>query len=302
MINFILQQIINAIGYGCILGLLGIGYTIIYGVAGLINFAHGEIFMIASIVAYLVGYLMQASFIYVSIVAIITALCCGLLLNYLIYQPCIKRRSSVLTIFIASFGASVFLRFLLLMLLTDRRRPFPIPLVFEHVFSVGELRVPLKDVITLGISIVVVIITVYIVKYTRTGIAMRAFAFDKETAQVMGISLSRITTIAFVLGGSLAGVAAIVYGLTFGVVYPTMGFLPGLYGFMAAVIGGIGNVLGGFIGGILLGFAEIFTVAFFPPALSPLRPLLVWVILILIMLFKPTGLFKPNIKFEELRG
>ncbi|MEM2567806.1 MAG: branched-chain amino acid ABC transporter permease [Candidatus Bathyarchaeia archaeon] len=301
MANYILQQIINALGYGGILGLLGIGYTIIYGVAGLINFAHGEIFMISAVIAYFIGYVYGQHFVLTIIAAIAAGIVCGLSLNEIIYQPCIKRRAPILAIFIASFGASIFLRYLLMMILTDRRRPFPIPQFLERVLIIGTIAIPLKDLITLGVTILAAVFTAYIVKFTRIGIALRAVAYDKLTAQTMGVSIASVVRFAFLLGSLVAGVAALAYGISFRVVHPTMGFVPGLYGFMAAVIGGIGNVWGAFVAGILLGFAEIFIVGFFPPSLSPLRPFLVWTVLILIMLLKPAGLFRPNIKFEEVR-
>lgn len=301
MANYLLQQIINALGYGGILGLLGIGYTIIYGVAGLINFAHGEIFMISAVIAYFVGYVYSQHFLVTMVAAITAGLACGLLLNEIIYQPCIKRHAPILAIFIASFGASIFLRYLLMMILTDRRRPFPIPSFLEQVITAGTIAIPLKDLITLGVTILAATLTAYVVEFTRVGIALRAVAYDRLTAQAMGVNISNVVRFAFVLGSIAAGVAALAYGISFRVVHPTMGFVPGLYGFMAAVIGGIGNVWGAFVAGLLLGFAEIFIVGFFPPSLSPLRPFLVWTVLIIIMLLKPAGLFRPNIKFEEIR-
>lgn len=301
MLQFFLQQLVNALGYGGILGLLGIGYTVIYGVAGLINFAHGEIFMIGAIAAYLVGYVYKVSFVFAGLSALVASIVCGLMLNYLIYQPCVKRRVPILAMFIASFGASVFLRYLLMMILSDRRRPFPIPAFFERVLTLGSIAVPLRDIITVCTTLFAAAITGYVVKFTRVGVALRAVAYDRITAQAMGVRLSGIIRFVFFLGSVLAGIAAIVYGVSFRVVYPTMGFTPGLYGFMAAVIGGIGNVWGAFVAGLLLGIAEIFIVAFLPPSLSPLRPFLVWTILILFMIAKPTGIFRPNIKFEEIK-
>ena len=301
MATYFLQQVINALGYGGVIGLLGIGYTIIYGVAGLINFAHGEIFMISAVIAHFVGFVCARHFAITTVAAIAGAVLCGLALNIIVYQPCIKRRAPVLAIFIASFGASIFLRYLLMMFLTDRRRPFPIPQLLEQVFRVGAVAIPIKDMVTFGVTVIAAAVTWYVVRFTRIGIALRAVAYDRLTAQTVGISISGIIGYAFFLGSLLAGIAAIAYGISFRVVHPTMGFLPGLYGFMTAVIGGIGNVWGAFVAGLLVGFAEIFVVAFFPAGLSPLKPLLVWALLIIIMLFRPAGLFRPNIKFEEIR-
>jgi branched-chain amino acid transport system permease protein len=142
----------------------------------------------------------------------------------------------------------------------------------------------------------------YFIKYTKLGIAMRGVSYDARIAQFMGINSTRIIVAAFAVGSALAGVSAIEYGLTFGIVNPAMGFTPGLKGFIAAVLGGIGNVPGAMIGGFLIGMGEILFVALLPPTLSPLRPLFVWSLLFVILFLKPTGIFRPNVKFEGIWG
>ena len=299
---YLAQQMINALSYGSILGLLAVGYTMIYGILGLINFAHGEIFMIGAFICYLLGSLYHVPWVVSALGAVVASIIAGLLRERMVYRPCIKRKAPVLTVFIASFGASLGLRYLFMMFFTDRRRAFPIPEFFERMYFWGEIAIGLRDIIIFVTTLVVMSLVAYFIKYTKIGIAMRGVSYDAKIAQFMGINSTRIIVVAFAVGSALAGVSAIEYGLTFGIVNPGMGFTPGLEGFIAAVLGGIGNVPGAMIGGFLIGVGEILFVALLPPTLSPLRPLFVWSLLFVILFLKPTGIFRPNVKFEGLWG
>jgi branched-chain amino acid transport system permease protein len=302
MVLYLVQQLINAISYGSILGLLAVGYTMIYGILGLINFAHGEIFMIGAFVCYFLVSLYHVPWVIAALIAIAASTIAGLLLERVVYRPCIKRNAPVLTVFIASFGASLGLRFSFMMFFTDRRRAFPIPEVIEKMYFWGEIAIGLRDIIIFVTTIVIMSLVACFIKYTKLGTAMRGVSFDSKTAQLMGINSARIIVTAFAIGSALAGISAIEYGLTFGIVNPAMGFTPGLEGFIAAVLGGIGNVPGAMIGGFLIGVGEILFVALLPPELSPLRPLFVWALLFVILFLRPTGLFRPNVKFAGIWG
>jgi branched-chain amino acid transport system permease protein len=299
---YLVQQLINAISYGSILGLLAVGYTMIYGILGLINFAHGEIFMIGAFICYFLVSLYHVPWVIAALGAVAASTVAGLLLERVVYRPCIKRKAPVLTVFIASFGASLGLRFSFMMFFTDRRRAFPIPEFFEKMYFWGEIAIGLRDIIIFVTTIVIMSLVACFIKYTRLGTAMRGVSFDTKTAQLMGINSARIIVAAFAIGSALAGISAIEYGLTFGIVNPGMGFTPGLEGFIAAVLGGIGNVPGAMIGGFLIGVGEILFVALLPPELSPLRPLFVWALLFVILFLRPTGLFRPNVKFAGIWG
>jgi len=299
---YLAQQMINALSYGSILGLLAVGYTMIYGILGLINFAHGEIFMIGAFICYLLGSLYHVPWVVAALGAVVASIIAGLLLERMVYRPCIKRKAPVLTVFIASFGASLGLRYLFMMFFTDRRRAFPIPEFFERMYFWGGIAIGLRDIIIFVTTLIVMSLVAYFIKYTKIGIAMRGVSYDAKIAQFMGINSTRIIVVAFAVGSALAGVSAIEYGLTFGIVNPGMGFTPGLEGFIAAVLGGIGNVPGAMIGGFLIGVGEILFVALLPPTLSPLRPLFVWSLLFVILFLKPTGIFRPNVKFEGIWG
>ncbi|NIO11120.1 MAG: branched-chain amino acid ABC transporter permease [Deltaproteobacteria bacterium] len=299
---YLVQQLINAFSYGSILGLLAVGYTMVYGILGLINFAHGEIFMIGAFVCFFLVTLYHVPWVVAALAAVAASTISGLLLERVVYRPCVKRKAPVLTVFIASFGASLLLRFLFMMFFTDRRRAFPIPPLFEEMYFVGGIAIGLRDIIIFVTTIVIMSLVACFIKYTKLGTAMRGVSYDAKTAQLMGINSAKVIAAAFAVGSALAGASAIEYGLTFGILNPAMGFIPGLEGFIAAVLGGIGNVPGAMIGGFLIGGGEILFVALLPPAFSPLRPLFVWALLFVILFVKPTGLFRPNVKFEGLWG
>lgn len=298
MFLYLIQQLVNAISYGSILGLLAVGYTMIYGILGLINFAHGEIFMIGAFTCYLYVKFLKIPWFIAALLAITTSVIAGLLLEKIAYRPSIKKGSSVLTVFIISFAASMFLRYLFMLFFTDERKAFPIPAFFEKMYFVNGVVIGLRDVIIFTTTIIIMIAISYFVKYSKLGIAMRAVSYDSKTANYMGINSTLIIKTAFVLGSVLAGISGIEYGLSFGIVNPSMGFNPGLTGFIAAVLGGIGNVPGAMVAGFIVGIGEVLFVAMLPSLYSPLRPLFVWVLLFFILFLKPTGLFRPNVKFE----
>ncbi|HOB43861.1 MAG TPA: branched-chain amino acid ABC transporter permease [Bacillota bacterium] len=296
---YIAQQLINALSYGSILALLAIGYTMIYGILGLINFAHGEIFMIGAFCAYLLLAFGGSPFLIGLLAALGGAVIVGMLIQRTVYAPCLKRNPEVLTVFIASFGASMGLRSLFTMIFGDSRRAFPTPDSLEGILITDSgLFLNVKDIWIFGIVLVLVLGIALFVRFSRTGMAMRAVAYDANAAELAGINSQRIVLYAFVLGSVLAGVAAVAYGMSFGVVTPSMGYLIGLNAFIAAVLGGIGNVPGAAVGGYIIGLGEIMFVALLPPQFSAVRPIFVWMLLFLILFVKPTGLFRPNIKIE----
>jgi branched-chain amino acid transport system permease protein len=298
MVLYIFQQLVNALSYGSILGLLAVGYTMIYGILGLINFAHGEIFMIGAFSCYLFATVLNLPWVTAALLAIITSTISGLLLERVAYRPCIRRGGSVLTIFILSFSASIFLRYLFMMFFTDKRRAFPIPAFFEKMYFAGGIVIGLRDILIFATTVLIMLVVSYFVKYSKLGIAMRAVSYDKGTANFMGINSTQIIKVVFIIGSMLAGISGLEYGLSFGIVNPSMGFNPGLTGFIAAVLGGIGNVPGAMIAGFIVGIGEILFVAILPAIYSPLRPLFVWILLFFILFLKPSGLFRANVKFE----
>ncbi|WP_286978603.1 MULTISPECIES: branched-chain amino acid ABC transporter permease [Aminobacterium] len=296
---YFFQQLINGLSYGSILALLAIGYTMIYGILGLINFAHGEIFMIGAFCSYLLIMNAAASFWTGLIGAIGGAVLAGLLIEKLVYDPCLKKSPEVLTVFIASFGASLGLRNIFVMIFGDGRRAFPTPEFLEGIIvTKSGLFLNVKDLWILAITGILLISVTLFIKYTKVGTAMRAIAYDPNAAMLVGVNSATLVLLAFIIGSGLAGISAVSYGISFGIVNPSMGYIIGLNGFIAAVLGGIGNIPGAAIAGYIIGLGEVLFVAFLPPAWSAIRPLFVWALLFLILFIKPSGLFRPNIKIE----
>ena len=296
---YLLQQAINALSYGSILALLAIGYTMIYGILGLINFAHGEIFMIGAFCAYLLVAFGESSFLVGVLGAIGGAVLVGLFIERMVYRPCLKRNKEVLTVFIASFGASLGFRNLMTMIFGDGRRAFPIPEALDQIIATDNgLFINVKDIAIFSVTVVLLVGISLFIKYSRPGIAMRAVAYNANAARLVGINSRRVVTMAFVLGSALAGISAVCYGVSFGILTPSMGYLMGLNGFIAAVLGGIGNVPGAAVAGYIIGIGEIMFVALLPPSWSAIRPTFVWGLLFVILFLKPSGLFRANIRIE----
>jgi branched-chain amino acid transport system permease protein len=298
-INLFLQQAINALSYGSILALLAIGYTMIYGILGLINFAHGEIFMIGAFCAYLLITFAGAPFAVGVAGAVGGAVVIGLFLDRLIYRPCLQRNADVLTVFIASFGASLGFRNLMTILFGDSRRAFPSLEFLDRVVATDSgLFINIKDIAILVLTVLLLTVVSLFIKYSRLGTAMRAVAYNAGTARLMGVNSRVVITLAFVIGSALAGISAVAYGVSYGVLTPTMGYLTGLNAFIAAVIGGIGNVPGAATAGYIIGLGEVLFVALLPPSWSAIRPTFVWALLFAILFIKPSGLFRANIRIE----
>jgi branched-chain amino acid transport system permease protein len=296
---YLVQQIINALSYGSILALLAIGYTMIYGILGLINFAHGEIFMMGAFCSYLFILATDSPFILGIAAAICGAVVVGLLIERLVYRPCIARGSEVLTVFIASFGASLGFRNLMTMIFGDGRRAFPFPPELEQIIiTESDLFINVKDIWIFGVTLVILIAVSCFVKYSRLGVAMRAVAYDANAARLVGVNSRVIIALAFIIGSALAGVSAVAYGTSFGILNPSMGYLAGINGFIAAVLGGIGNVPGAAVAGFIIGLGEVLFVGLLPPSWSAIRPTFVWILLFIILFIKPSGLFRPNIRIE----
>jgi branched-chain amino acid transport system permease protein len=296
---YLAQQLINALSYGSILALLAIGYTMIYGILGLINFAHGEIFMIGAFFSYLLISFSGVPFLIGFFGAIAGSVLVGLLLERFVYKPCLKRSPEVLTVFIASFGASLGLRNLFTMIFGDGRRAFPTPDFLEGIIiTKAGLFINVKDLWILGVTLILLVAVTLFIKYTKLGTAMRAVAYDANAARLVGVNSTTVVLLAFIIGSALAGVSAVAYGASYGIVNPSMGYLIGLNGFIAAVLGGIGNVPGAAVGGYIIGLGEVMFVALLPPSFSAVRPIFVWALLFLILFIKPSGLFRPNVKIE----
>jgi len=282
-----LQQLINGISLGSLYGLVAIGYTMVYGILRLINFAHGDLLMFAAYVAiYGTAIFTLPWYISFPLAMLVTALM-GIVLDRAAYKP--LRNAPRISLLISAIGASFLLENLAIVFIGGIPKGFPRPEVFDRVITVAGVRVQVLTLYTPAMTILLLLGLLFIIYRTRVGKAMRAASVDFETTRLMGINLDRIIATTFFLGSFLAAAGGIMWAMKYPQVNPFMGVFPGLKAFIAAVLGGIGNITGAVIGGFLLGLGEILIVAFVPQ-LSQYRDAFAFVILILVLLFRPTGI------------
>ena len=294
-ISYIIQQILNALSLGSMLALLAVGYTMIYGVLGLINFAHGEVFMIGAFTA-MFALKLELPLWLVIIVAMLASVLAGILLERFAYRP--VRGSGDITLFITSLAASIGIRSLFITFLGSKSHSFPVPEYLQGIRFMGDILITDLNLFIFGFTILITVILTIIIKKTNLGIAMRGVSYNKDTAEAMGINSNSVIVATFIIGSALAALAGVAWGLQYSNVRPNMGYLPGISGFIAAVLGGIGNITGAAISGFILGVGQVLFVGFLPSSFSGYRPLFVWILLFIILFIKPSGLFKANIKWE----
>lgn len=287
-----LQQLANGISVGSLYALIAIGYTMVYGILRLINFAHGDIFMMAA-------YFMIFSMVnfglpwYVSTVIVIAAtILLGVVIEKVAYKP--LRDASRMSIMISAIGVSFLLQNLATYLFTGVPKGFPDIPFLTRAISFGNVSLSVVTVVTPIITIISLFVVLFITNKTKIGMAMRAVSKDFETAKLMGININNVISSTFVIGSGLAAIGAILWGSKYATVIPVMGVMPGLKCFIAAVLGGIGNTTGAVIGGFILGMSEIMLVSFLPP-LTGYRDAIAFVILIIVLLIKPTGLLGEKV-------
>lgn len=270
------------------------GYTMTFGIIGLVNFAHGEVMMVGALTAFWVMVFLQLPFWLGCLAALLGSIVVGLLIERIAFKP--LRGAGMISLFITSLAASFGIRTLFIMLFTDRVKPFPVPDFLKGVLLLGNLILFKKTILIVLLTLFFCGLVIYFVKYTRTGAAMRAMSYDPEIAGTMGVPTERIIVVVFAMASFLAGLAAIFWGIKFGSVRCSMGVIMVVNAFIASVLGGIGNVSGAIVAGYIIGIGETLFVAYLPDHLVGLRPLFVWIVLFVLLIFKPSGLFRPNIK------
>jgi branched-chain amino acid transport system permease protein len=292
-----LQQLINGLSLGSLYALIAIGYTLVYGILRLINFAHGDLLMVAAYLAVMgVGLFSWPWPVAFSLGIGLTGLM-GVLLERGAYRP--LRRAPRISLLISAIAASFLLENLALVIAGGRAKPFPVPGMFAGSYSWGGLFVPRLSLLIPLITAVLLVMLFIIIYRTYAGMAMRAIARDLETVSLMGINVNRIISFTFLIGSLLAGAGGILWVMKYPQVNPFMGILPGLKAFIAAVLGGIGNVAGAVVGGLLLGLLEVMIVAFFP-AWAGYRDAAAFILLIVLLLLRPTGLLGEALGEEKL--
>lgn len=278
------QHLLTGISLGGSYALIAIGYTMVYGILRLINFAHGDIFMIS-------GYFMifaMASFPwYISLPLVLAGtVLLGVVIEKVAYKP--LRSAPRMSIMISAIGVSYLLQNLATYLFTAIPKAYPEIPFLKIIFQFGDISASLVTLITPVLTVILVILLMQLINHTKLGMAMRAVSKDTEASRLMGIKVNNTISMTFVIGSLLAGIGAVLYFTDRMTVYPYSGSLPGLKCFVAAVLGGIGSIPGAVIGGFIIGICETFLVAF---GYSTFSDAFTFLLLIIILLVRPTGLF-----------
>jgi len=287
-----LQQLINGISLGSLYALLAIGYTMVYGILRLINFAHGDIFMMAAYFMIFSIMTFKLPWFVAIIIVIVATVALGVLIEKTAYKP--LRNAPRMSIMISAIGASFLLENLATYLFTGVPKGFPDIKVLTTAVKLGSLSLTIATLITPFVTLLLLYLVLFITNKTKIGMAMRAVSKDFETAKLMGININKVISSTFVIGSSLAAIGAILWGSRYPSIMPLTGVMPGLKCFIAAVLGGIGNTAGAVVGGFILGMAEIMLVTFLP-AFTGYRDAMAFVILIVVLLVKPTGLLGEKV-------
>jgi branched-chain amino acid transport system permease protein len=292
MLTTILQQLINGISAGSLYALVAIGYTMVYGVLRMINFAHGDILMVGAYLAFFgISAFMLPWWVSFTTAIILTGFV-GVLVERLAYRPI--RNASRVSLLITAVGVSFFLENLFLVLFGGVPKAFPIAPIFQGVLNFNQIYLPVVSIYTPIVALVLLYALLYILHHTKYGMAMRSIALDIDTTSLMGINVDIVISLVFFIGSSLAAVGGILWSTQYPSINPLMGIMPGLKAFAAAVLGGIGDVAGAAIGGLVLGISEVLIVAFFPSLAY--KDAFAFLLLILVLLFKPTGIMGKELE------
>ncbi|MFO7739551.1 MAG: branched-chain amino acid ABC transporter permease [Desulfatiglandaceae bacterium] len=286
--GYVAQQLINGLILGSMYALVAIGFSMIYGIIRLINFAHGDVVMIGAFVTLGLAQVVGVPFPLVAVAALATGAAMGIIIERGAFRP--MRGAPQVTGFIASLAVSIMLQNLGILILTGQPRNFAFPDYLQKVIRVGAVSFRVIDLCIMLSALVLMCGLIFLVQKTRLGMAMRATAENLDVARLMGININRTIMATFALGSCLAGISGLMWGGKFGQIDPLLGFVPGLKSFVAAVIGGVGSIPGAILGGYILGLSEVLFVGLLPPIYSAYRDAFVFSTLILILLLMPNGL------------
>ena len=286
-----LQQIINGISLGSIYALIALGYTMVYGIIKLINFAHGEVFMIGAFTGFFAITYLELSFFPALLLAMATCSITGVLIERIAYKR--LRDSTRIAALITAIGMSLFIQYLFIYIRGAEPQAYPDNVLPSSTIELFGIKINSQALLILAVSIVLMIILQLIVQKTKIGRAMRAVSYDKDAARLMGINVDNTISATFAIGSALAGAAGVIFGIYYTKINPLMGLIPGLKAFIAAVLGGIGIIPGAMVGGFVLGIVETLVSA---AGFSLWRDAAAFIILILILIFRPSGIFGRNVR------
>ncbi len=286
-----IQQLVNGISLGSIYALIALGYTMVYGIVKLINFAHGDVFMVGAFIGFYAITFLELSFLPALLLSMTACAILGMLIERIAYKP--LRNATRIAALITAIGVSLFIEYGMIYIRGAQIEAYPNDVVPASNIDIFGVNVKSQSILILGVAICLMILLQIIVHRTKIGKAMRAVSFDADAAKLMGISVNNTISATFAIGSALAGAAGVIFGVYYTRIEPLMGILPGLKAFVAAVLGGIGIIPGAMVGGLLLGMIEALVSA---AGFSLWRDAAAFVVLILILLFMPQGLFGKNKK------
>lgn len=282
------QQLVNGLTLGSTYSLVALGYTLIMGVLNIINMAHGEIFMFGAFVGLFLMTYLKVNIFVAMVGAMVAGALLGILLEILALRPLRRRAVSDLAPLISTIGVSIFLENLALKIFGPQSQAFPSGVLSGVQIQLGPVRITLVQIVILGISFGLMLVLRFLLSKTRVGKAIRTTAENIETANLLGINTNKIILLTVALASGLGAVAGVLVGLTFNAVEPTIGLSMGLKGLAVLILGGMGNITGAMLGGLILGIAEVFTVAY---GASSYRDAVAFGMIILILFIRPQGLF-----------
>ena len=284
-----LDHLINGLSLGSIYAIIALGYTMVYGIAKMLNFAHGDVIMVGAYIAFCGLQYWGVPPVLAILLAMVVCTMLGITIEGLAYRP--LRQATSLAVLITAIGMSYLLQNIALMIWGANPKSFPTTFINSASLHLGQLTISSATLITIGVSIVIMIALTLFTARTKLGKAMRCVSEDRGAAELMGINVNRTISVTFAIGSALAAIAGVLLCSSYPILQPTTGSMPGIKAFTAAVFGGIGSIPGAMLGGVLLGVIEIFGKAYIS---TELGDAIVFAVLIIVLLFKPAGLLgKP---------
>lgn len=287
----LVQQLVNGISLGSIYALIALGYTMVYGIVKLINFAHGDVFMVGAFVGFYSIKILELSFFPALLLSMAVCALFGMLIERIAYKP--LRNATRIAALITAIGVSLLIEYGVIYARGAQPEAYPGNVLPKEMIEVFGVSISSQSLFILGVSVALMVILQIVVHKTKIGKAMRAVSHDAEAAKLMGINVDNTISATFAIGSALAGAAGVIFGTYYIKIEPLMGIIPGLKAFVAAVLGGIGIIPGAMVGGLLLGVIEALVSA---SGYSLWRDGVAFIVLILILIFLPSGLFGKNIK------
>lgn len=287
----LIQQLVNGISLGSIYALIALGYTMVYGIVKLINFAHGDVFMVGAFIGFYSITILDLGFFPALLISMVACAIFGVLIERIAYKP--LRNATRIAALITAIGVSLFIEYGTIYIRGAQPEAYPDGIVPLKTLEIFGIKISGQSILILGTSLFLMILLQFIVHKTKIGKAMRAVSHDMDAARLMGINVNNTISATFAIGSALAGAAGVIFGVYYTKIEPLMGIIPGLKAFVAAVLGGIGIIPGAMTGGIVLGVIESLVSA---AGYSLWRDGVAFIVLILILIFRPTGLFGKNIR------